>query len=89
MGSIPMFDRSDYQRIEKPTADTKLYYGTTQWKKRARQSKRRDRICQDCRRQGKPLVSHHLDRSHTGFEEPSDLTTLCRDCHARREGLVL
>jgi HNH endonuclease len=92
-GSLSLFDDPQYQRPERMRAYSPVYYGTVQWRMRANQRKSQDRyVCQGyrCPSRGKPGVKlhvHHLTREHQGYELPSDLVSLCSDCHQEWEAL--
>jgi hypothetical protein len=41
--------------------------------------------CERCGR-NVPLIAHHVNYDHLGFEEIKDLEALCEGCHATRHG---
>ena len=89
--SYPLFDDPQFQRPERMRAYAPVYYGTVQWRARARERKAIDRQrCQGCRRIAVKLQAHHLTREYLGYELPSDLISLCDICHRTWEerGLV-
>lgn len=72
------------------------YYGPN-WYEQARKTRERDRhTCQDCgHRQARPRLDvHHLrprrlfNGDHIAANDLSNLVTLCRTCHARREATL-
>ncbi len=61
------------------------YIKSAAWRKRARGAKKRAKWrCQVCNKRGKhaTLNAHHRTYERLGKEWPTDLTVLCRECHA-------
>lgn len=66
--------------------DYREYVNTNWWRRLSEQILARDLYaCQDC---GEPAtVVHHLEYPKVlGDEDPDDLISLCRKCHAERHG---
>lgn len=58
------------------------YLKSDQWDvKRKAILKRDSYTCQACNTSGVPLEVHHISYSRLGSELPSDLVSVCRDCH--------
>ncbi|RKU22958.1 hypothetical protein C6499_19170 [Candidatus Poribacteria bacterium] len=60
------------------------YLQTPEWKQRTRMMRARfDNRCQTCNSNGggRPLEVHHRHYDDVGYEKPTDLTVLCRECH--------
>ncbi len=89
-GTYALFDDPQYQRPERMRAYASVYYGTPQWRMRAGERRTIDRQrCQGCHRTAVKLQAHHLTREYLGYELPSDLISLCPECHRDWEGLRL
>lgn len=66
-------------------------YNTTTWQKLRRQKLDRDPFCEDCTKQGRPMVmanavDHRTAISQGGeaFPHLDELASLCHPCHSRK-----
>lgn len=62
------------------------YINSAEWKERSREARERaGNRCQLCNtpESQMPLNTHHRTYEHLGYESPSDLIVLCRNCHAK------
>jgi len=84
-----MYWESERPKQKKERDPNEFNYHTNRWRKASERHRRNNPLCEDCKKEGKPIPGYCTDHHHPISQgaDPWDETnwrTLCKPCHDKK-----